>query len=255
MGEIVRMSAEEILPDVERVRCALGLPGAAEADSGAHEGARTSELLSRALDAVRACAEPVGVWKDVSPERFASIYRGEGANAPESPLAGIFPKAERLAIFAVTIGAEVERKIAELFQAREFALAAVLDAAASEAAERAAETLEERWEARFLAPCEKRDGSRADEWAGRPCAIRYSPGYCGWDVTGQRALFAELGPEAIGIRLGESCLMSPLKSISGAIVLGRPEIHAFAAGFPFCGSCRSRECVDRGRKAAAKSAG
>jgi hypothetical protein len=75
--------------------------------------------------------------------------------------------------------------------------------------------------------------------------LRYSPGYCGWDITGQRALFAALHPEEIGIRLNESCLMEPVKSISGVMVAGPAEIHEFNNDYPFCSECRTKDCRRR----------
>ena len=76
-------------------------------------------------------------------------------------------------------------------------------------------------------------------------ALRYSPGYCGWHVSGQRALFAALRPAEIGLALRESCLMDPLKSISGVLVSGAPRIHDFVDDYPFCAECAERACRDR----------
>lgn len=49
---------------------------------------------------------------------------------------------------------------------------------------------------------------------------RYSPGYCGWDVTEQQALFSLLPENPCGIRLNASGLMIPVKSVSGVIGIG-----------------------------------
>ena len=62
--------------------------------------------------------------------------------------------------------------------------------------------------------------------------LRYSPGYCGWHISGQRRLFAHLRPERIGITLHDSYLMEPLKSVSGVLIAGAKEIHAFADTYP-----------------------
>ncbi len=75
--------------------------------------------------------------------------------------------------------------------------------------------------------------------------MRYSPGYCGWHVSGQMALFDYLGPDAVGITLTESFLMHPLKSVSGVIVAGQPDIHRFVHDFPFCAACTGKECRER----------
>ena len=48
----------------------------------------------------------------------------------------------------------------------------------------------------------------------------YSPGYCGWHVTQQKFLFSLLPERPCGVRLSESSLMSPIKSVSGVIAVG-----------------------------------
>ena len=50
-------------------------------------------------------------------------------------------------------------------------------------------------------------------------------------MSGQRALFACLQPEAIGVTLNASCLMDPLKSVSGVLAAGPADIHRFAPGY------------------------
>jgi hypothetical protein len=64
-------------------------------------------------------------------------------------------------------------------------------------------------------------------------------------VTGQRALFAFIGAEAIGVTLNESCLMDPLKSVSGVLAAGPADIHRFAPVYAFCADCRTKACVGR----------
>jgi hypothetical protein len=109
----------------------------------------------------------------------------------------------------------------------------MLDAVASAAADRLADLLAGRFAA-----------------AGHSTNVRvlpYSPGYCGWHVSGQRALFRYLQPEEIGIRLNASCLMQPLKSVSAVLVGGAPDIHKFRPTYSFCDACQDKHC--RGRMA------
>jgi len=48
----------------------------------------------------------------------------------------------------------------------------------------------------------------------------YSPGYCSWHVREQHTLFSLLPNEPCGIKLNDSSLMFPVKSVSGVIGLG-----------------------------------
>ena len=49
---------------------------------------------------------------------------------------------------------------------------------------------------------------------------RYSPGYCEWDVSEQRKLFSLLPENFCNVRLTDSSLMNPIKSVSGIIGIG-----------------------------------
>ncbi len=84
-----------------------------------------------------------------------------------------------------------------------------------------------------------------DHRAARPAVLPYSPGYCGWDLSGQRQLFAQLQPDAIGISLNDSCLMQPMKSVSGVFVAGEGEIHEFVNEYDFCSLCTTMACRRR----------
>ena len=50
---------------------------------------------------------------------------------------------------------------------------------------------------------------------------RYSPGHCRWNVSEQHKLFTLVPHNFCGIRLTESALMDPIKSISGIIGIGK----------------------------------
>lgn len=71
--------------------------------------------------------------------------------------------------------------------------------------------------------------------------LPYSPGYCGWNICEQQKLFAFFPPEPCGIVLSDSFLMSPVKSISGFIGLGRelrPQPYR-------CEICNNKQCYKR----------
>jgi len=229
MTQIFEIPPEAVVPGDADVLRALG-----GRDVAAH-GARVEQLLRQALDEFSRQASPRGIVADIGAAGFAAVYEGEGDNETPSPLAEIFPRASSLALFAATVGAPVAERIAALFDAGDFALGAALDAAASEGTELAGVFLEDA----VL-------GKARDRGAAREIRVlRYSPGYCGWNLTGQRALFSALDPGAIGIRLNARCLMDPLKSISGVMVLGPAEIHEFDNDYSFCAACRTKDCRTR----------
>ncbi|MDR0814375.1 MAG: hypothetical protein LBN37_01335 [Bacteroidales bacterium] len=79
--------------------------------------------------------------------------------------------------------------------------------------------------------------------AGLKITNRYSPGYCGWHTFEQHHLFSLL-PTTLGIRLTESALMQPIKSVSGIIGIG-----ADVRFNPYsCGLCDATQCVYRNKR-------
>jgi hypothetical protein len=217
------------IPPASRLGEALGLPHDRISDP-------VRQLLGAAGDLFVSLAEPRGIFAEVSTEEFTTIYDGEGRNDRPAPLDGIYPRADRLALFAATLGPALSEKIAALFRGNEPALGYLLDAIAGERGDAAAREMA---------------GRVLDRWrsAGRvgPSShvLPYSPGYCGWHLSGQGKLFEVLEPAAIGIRLRSSSLMEPLKSVSGVLVAGPAAIHRFEDDFDFCFDCATHACRDR----------
>ena len=73
---------------------------------------------------------------------------------------------------------------------------------------------------------------------------RFSPGYCGWHVSQQQRLFP-LFPTTCGVRLTDSSLMVPIKSVSGIIGVG-PDVRRLDYS---CGLCDFKQCYKRNKKA------
>jgi hypothetical protein len=221
---------ERVVPDRALVLAHQGLPETAEVPS------HIAELHDAAVELFVRTAHPRGLIAEVTTADFAEVYEGEGMNEPAGPVADIAPRADHMALFAVTLGAEATDAIAAGFAANDFAHASMLDAVASEAADRAAEVAEAHFE---------RDLRNRGWTPPSGGVLRYSPGYCGWHVTGQRRLFATLQPEAIGLSLTDSCLMLPLKSVSGVLVAGSEATHAFPPTYTCCDTCETFACRDR----------
>ena len=230
MTTILDFAPDDVRPRRAAALEQLGIP------AGAAVPPHVERLFESAAEIFAETSTPGGAWKEIAVEEFATLYRGEGRNAPESPLEEIFPRAEHLALFAVTIGEATSEALRRCFDAQDFALAYALDAIASVAADDAADLAERRYA----------ESLRARGWdTPDGDVLRYSPGYCGWDVTGQRRLFAFLQPETIGITLTDSYLMQPLKSVSGVVVAGPRSIHRFRPTYDFCDRCETRTCRDR----------
>jgi hypothetical protein len=78
---------------------------------------------------------------------------------------------------------------------------------------------------------------------------RYSPGYCNWSVSEQKLLFSFLPDGFCGIKLNDSALMTPIKSISGIIGIGQNvKMNEYN-----CNHCGVKDCTYRSKKIKVKN--
>ncbi len=232
MRQLLDFAPEETVPRRQDVFELQGIPPDAKVSEV------IEELFRKALEQLAHVVTPAGLYEEIPVADFDAIYTGQGKNEKITPVQDIHPRAARLALFAITLGEGPTRAINACLAEGDGALAAMLDSAASAAADRLANKAQQHYAAALKA------SGRGPEGTG---VLRYSPGYCGWHITAQKRLFARLRPGEIGISLTDSCLMQPLKSVSGVIIAGPPEIHRFSPKFPFCDLCRNRTCIERMR--------
>ena len=233
--EKIDISIEQISPDMSGVLAMQGIP------LGTPPPERVKALYDSAVEIFWTLAAPVGIMEDISISEFEEVYRGNGMNESDTPLEHIFPRASHLALFAFTLGETVSREIERYFKGNGLALGYMLDAVASYCAEKASGVGENILADRLIPGGKSNESLRV---------LMYSPGYCGWHVSGQGKLFEYLKPEEIGVDLTDSFLMVPLKSISGVLVAGERDIHKFINNYPFCSLCRTKTCRTRQHAAA-----
>jgi hypothetical protein len=202
-----------------------------EARDGSPSAATVQTIIDQSREVFNDTARPKGLYETVAVTDFDLIYRGRGDNDGDTPLEHVIDEAVSLALFAVTLGDTISGHISKLFDAGELAEGYVLDHVASFAADEMADIAARRFQT---------DSSRSDL-----AVLPYSPGYCGWHVSGQKALFARLRPDEIGISLNDSCLMHPVKSVSGVLVQAPMEAHDFSPAFPCCATCTTLACQER----------
>jgi hypothetical protein len=135
----------------------------------------------------------------------AAVY--DFVDSPELLEDRVFGSAELIALCVCTIGPRLEERVKELMERGEWARGTVLDAVGSEMTEALARLLDDRIAA---------EGAAEHRQPG----ARFSPGYGEWDLHGQRIFFARLEPGRIGLRLSESMMMIPRKSVSFALNFG-----------------------------------
>ncbi|HLB01438.1 MAG TPA: hypothetical protein VJO14_08630 [Bacteroidota bacterium] len=230
MTDQVQIPLDGMIPSVEDILHDQGMPRNAVISD------KIKFLVDKSLGLFSSDARPLCITREVSRNDFDEIFRGEGHNEKEAPLKTIYPQADRLVLFVLTMGQRVSRRITGFFGKNDFALGSMLDTVASLAVENSIGYLENLLAGELAGKGRAADGS---------VVLNYSPGYCGWHISAQKKVFLYLHPERIGISLNDSSLMTPLKSATGVLVHGTKAIHSFDNGFSFCRTCKEQTCLER----------
>ena len=182
-----------------------------------------SELLEETLGLLPliSAIEARGAFTVTDPDEADFIYGPRVKNA--------FRRAEKIVLFVATLGGGVRNAIEKK---REDAFAYyMLDFLASKYADAVADYM----------------SKRINEYAIRAsmgASNRYSPGYCGWNVQEQKKLFAFFPAKQCGITLTGSCLMDPVKSVSGAVAIGKDVVFQEYG----CKNCNIKNCLHKSIK-------
>jgi hypothetical protein len=140
-------------------------------------------------------------------------------------------KCNRLTFFLATIGKELDDLVNSLMKKRKINEAYVCDAIGSVAVESIVDGFQNYFD----------EKSRRY----RECTtMRFSPGYCDWQVHEQKKLFEVIDKTLIDVELNPSCLMTPRKSVSGVFGIGRME-HVNAKTYNPCRVCDLNNCISR----------
>ena len=140
-------------------------------------------------------------------------------------------KAEMAALFVCTAGAGIGEWSKRLMRDGDLMKGYVVDVIGSEVVEGAMDRIQDNLEDEM-------------EEMGLGITDRYSPGYCDWQVNEQPKLFSFFPEDFCGIHLSESCLMYPIKSLSGIIGIGK---EARRKGY-ICSFCNMKNCIYRNKR-------
>ncbi len=173
--------------------------------------------IDAAIDEARQLARPQACWRWLSDEQAL------GCLVEPTPVRDLLVGRRRCG-FVATIGPALPQRIQTFMDRSDFLRGVLLDAAGSRLIESFCNLLE-----RHCAP-----GGQSQ---------RFSPGYCDWTLRGQRPLFDLLQPACIGVSLKESMLMEPVKTVSGLLILGDPEVLRVPP--QSCKECDARGCERR----------
>jgi hypothetical protein len=176
---------------------------------------KMAAVFDEVLQEVPNYVTPMGVWGSfpITGLHHDKIVLENGLKIGGGPVAEVFTGASELIVGVVTIGGLMDQKISESQHPEkgEMLRALFLDSLASHAVGQVRNQLIKRLKNQYLQ-------------MGKHVSVELSPGESDWTINEQAVLFHLLDTTSIGVRLNESMLMIPMKSISFAFAIGDGEL-------------------------------
>jgi hypothetical protein len=137
-------------------------------------------------------------------------------------------KSDAVALFLCTAGPDIGDYADRQMKQGNLLDGYILDIIGSEIVEAAMDKMQDELEQHF-------------QLQGLQISNRYSPGYCGWNVSEQQKLFSLFPENFCGVTLTPHSLMQPVKSVSGIIGIGSDVNRKGYA----CNICDMDHCIYR----------
>lgn len=190
------------------------------------------EILRNAMTEAQQAFQPRWIYQEfqVDSADESGVHLQDGTDLLIREIPARWGPISTVGLAVCTIGDALESRIEALFAEREFPVAYMLDSLGSAAVEALGEAVHRRI-------CEDRLAQ------GLKATPRESPGYARWPIEEQQKLFALLPGNTIEVRVNPYCIMTPRKSVSFAVGIGR-DANMGAGGSP-CRSCDMRDCAYR----------
>lgn len=184
-------------------------------------------MCRRLIDEVMGIGHPQFGYRIVLGEALgnSSFEWGSVRFKPGCTITRALKGCSKYVFLTVTVGLEVDKWIKKMNTAGDIMKIYIADIIGSALAE-----LTSAYACNYI------DGEARKE--GLLTTNSYSPGYCDWMVKEQHLFFSLLPPDFCGIHLSDSCLMSPIKSVSCVIGLGPDAVKS-----PYrCDICLRKDC-------------
>lgn len=148
---------------------------------------------------------------------------------PHQKICGYMGEAEKMAVFICTAGEKFSLLSNQYNKEGDYLKGYIVDTFGSIVVGKGMDYIQAQLEMKMRREC------------GMKITNRYSPGYCNWLVADQKQLFSLIPQNECEITLSPSCLMLPIKSISGIIGIGKGVTKSNYS----CDVCSNITCVYR----------
>ena len=168
-----------------------------------------SDIIDKMLDELKSCCTPHYGYVCLPLESINKdcFHIGGKEIKPGKIITSAMREAETIAVFVTTVGQKFDQWSKTFREEDNMLYAFIADSLGSVLAEATVDLLVKQLEY---------DMNRNN----LKITNNYSPGYCDWMLVEQKKLFGFLPDKFCGIQLTDSCLMLPVKSVSGIIGIG-----------------------------------
>lgn len=192
---------------------------------------RTTKRLGRFTNLARRLVKPKVLY---STRKIEEVGKGAvtlegGIYLKSRKLSKTLDKCDTATVFLATIGSEIDGVIKDLSNENKLSDAYIYDAIGSVAVEGVVDDFQNKFD-------------RALSDNRKSTTVRFSPGYCDWNIREQAKIFDVLDGEAAGVSLSPNFLMNPRKSVSG--VFGIAPGSSGERPNP-CAMCSKESCIAR----------
>jgi hypothetical protein len=134
--------------------------------------------------------------------------------------------------FIATIGDRIEGVLKRCMRSHSYSDAYIVDAMASVAIENVVDQFQEGMATRYRA-------------RGKGVTLRFSPGYCDWNLRDQKKIFSLFDPNEVDVDILDSCFIVPRKSIVGIFGICAATDGMSACSYNPCTECPKLDCETR----------
>ena len=186
------------------------------------------KMIDEMIDELAGCCQPAYGYVIHEGKRLDNrrLQVGDTILTPGAIITSSFREATHVAVFVASVGKGFDEWNEQNKQADDMIRLFFADSIGSVLAEACVAVMKERMQ-------------RDMEAQGLFVSNSYSPGYCDWRLVEQQKLFAFFPEQFCGVSLTESCLMLPIKSVSGIIGIGKDVKQRLYS----CEYCTMTDCV------------
>ena len=161
-----------------------------------------------------------------------AVHLEDGLPLRSRNLAKTLRLCQEAVCFIATVGNRIEGVTKRCMDTHRYSDAYIVDAMASVAIENVVEQFQQGMAAQCRAQ-------------GKAVTLRFSPGYCDWNLADQKKIFSLFDPNQVDVDILGSCFIVPRKSIVGIFGICPAHNGISKCSYNPCNECSKLDCETR----------